>query len=56
MAIWVDAAITCVPPLGYERHPAENWLAVPICHLSTFGLFGTEITQYHIRLPLIMRP
>ena len=25
---------------AYERHPDEKWLAVPICHLSRFGLFG----------------
>lgn len=34
---WVDAA--CGP---YERNTAENWLKVPICHLSKFGLFGGE--------------
>ncbi|MBN2392488.1 MAG: hypothetical protein JXR84_17290, partial [Anaerolineae bacterium] len=33
---WVDAACG-----AYDRHPAENWLAVPICHLSRFALFGT---------------
>ena len=30
---WEDAACG-----AYDRHPAENWLAVPICHLSRFGL------------------
>jgi 2',3'-cyclic-nucleotide 2'-phosphodiesterase (5'-nucleotidase family) len=33
---WVDAA--CGP---YDRHPAEHWLSVPICHLSQFAL-GTH--------------
>jgi 5'-nucleotidase len=33
---WVDAA--CGP---YDRHPADNWLAVPICHLTQFGLFAS---------------
>ncbi len=32
---WEDAACN-----GYERHPAENWLAVEICHLSQFALLG----------------
>lgn len=32
---WEDAA--CGP---YERHPEENWLSVPICHLTRFGLFA----------------
>jgi len=24
----------------YDRHPDENWLSVPICHLSEYALFG----------------
>jgi len=32
---WEDAACG-----GYDRHPAENWLAVQICHLSEFSLLG----------------
>jgi len=36
---WVDAA--CGP---YERHPDENWLSVPICHLSVFALFGSSVS------------
>jgi hypothetical protein len=35
---WVDAA--CGP---YERNTEENWLKALICHLSKFGLFGSEI-------------
>ncbi len=34
---WQDAA--CGP---YDRHPTENWLAVPICHLSRFGSWGSR--------------
>jgi hypothetical protein len=48
---WQDAATTCAPPSVYDRHPGENWLAVPICHLSQFALFG----QYRIYLPLVLR-
>jgi len=46
---WGDAACG-----AYDRHPDENWLAVPICHLSQFGLFeGGQ--EYTIRLPLIVK-
>jgi hypothetical protein len=43
---WRDAA--CGP---YDRHPDENWLAVPVCHLSRFALFGEVQTVY---LPLVL--
>ncbi len=45
---WVDAA--CGP---YDRHPAENWLAAPVCHLSRFALFGAA--QIKTFLPLTVR-
>jgi hypothetical protein len=45
---WEDAA--CGP---YDRHPDEDWLSVPICHLSRFALF--EQAGYTIYLPLVMR-
>jgi hypothetical protein len=45
---WEDAA--CGP---YDRHPDEDWLSVPICHLSRFALFGE--TGYTIYLPLVVR-
>jgi len=44
---WLDAA--CRP---YVRNLAENWLSVPICHLSHFALLGEE---YRIYLPLVIR-
>jgi hypothetical protein len=44
---WEDAA--CGP---YDRRPTENWLAIPICHLSHFGLFGTD---YTVHLPLVAK-
>jgi parallel beta-helix repeat protein len=43
---WVDAACG-----DYDRHPDENWLSAPICHLSRFALFGKEYTVY---LPLVL--
>jgi CSLREA domain-containing protein len=45
---WVDAACG-----AYERYPEENWLRVPICHLSKFALFGNEI--HLIFLPITIR-
>lgn len=45
---WLDAA--CGP---YERHPEDNWLRVPICHLSQFALFGND--KYMIYQPIILR-
>jgi hypothetical protein len=45
---WQDAA--CGP---VERHPVENWLAMPICHLSRFGLLGK--TLHSVYLPLVLR-
>ena len=45
---WEPAA--CGP---YDRHADENWLAVPVCHLSTFALFGEA--QYTTYLPVVLR-
>jgi len=45
---WGDAACG-----AYDRHPDKNWLAVPICHLSQFALFGES--EYIIYLPLVLR-
>lgn len=50
---WEDAASTCTPSSIYDRHPDDNWLAVPICHLSQFALFGRE--QKEVYLPLVLR-
>jgi hypothetical protein len=44
---WEDAACGL-----YDRHPEENWLAVPICHLSLFALSEEKPTIY---LPVILK-
>lgn len=44
---WIDAACG-----AYDRQPAQNWLSVPICHLSQFGLFGAVEYVY---LPAVRR-
>jgi len=46
-SLWEDA--TCGV---YDRRPDENWLAVPICHLSQFALIGES--EYLIYLPLVL--
>ncbi len=51
---WVDVATACDPASAYERHPAENWFAVPVCHLSRFATFGVP-REYHVFLPLVVR-
>jgi hypothetical protein len=48
---WVDAASTCTPTSIHERHLGENWLAVPVCHLSRFAMFG----GHKVYLPLVLR-
>ncbi len=45
------AAAACGP---YDRHPDENRLATPICHLSQFALFGVAAPQQRIYLPLVL--
>jgi Leucine-rich repeat (LRR) protein len=45
-AMWADAACG-----SYDRHLEENWLQVPICHLSLFALFSSE--DYFIFLPVV---
>jgi hypothetical protein len=47
---WVDSACG-----AYDYHPAANWFAVPICHLSRFALFGEEQLEQNTYLPLVLR-
>jgi len=49
---WIDAATTC--PADYVRRPERNWLRLPICHLSRFGVMGYG-AHYDIYLPLVIR-
>ncbi len=50
---WVDAAKTCTPESSYDRRPGKNWVSVPICHLTKFGMFGE--TLYRIYLPIVLK-
>jgi hypothetical protein len=48
---WVDAACG-----AYDRHPEANWLSVPICHLSQFGLMGeVKIGTSYVYIPFVRR-
>ena len=48
---WLDVATTCDDG-EYTRNLAEDWLSLPICHLSEFALLGEG---YPLFLPLIAR-
>jgi len=50
---WLDAAMTCALPSAYDRHPDENWLAVPICRTGEFALVGEG--YWTVYLPLVLR-
>ncbi len=43
---WIDAACG-----DYDRHPENNWLALPVCHISRFVLNGEN---YTLHLPIIL--
>jgi hypothetical protein len=43
---WIEAACG-----DYDRHPEDNWLAVPVCHLSQFALTVENSLLY---LPIIL--
>jgi len=51
---WEDVATTCSPPSNYVRSPGINQIAVAICHLTEFGLFGQAATL-PTYLPLILK-
>lgn len=48
---WLDAASTCAGGI-YTRNLDENWLSLPICHLSEFALLGDSFDLF---LPSIRR-
>ena len=49
---WLDAVTTCSDG-EYTRDLEDDWLSVPICHLSEFALMGFETAWLY--LPLITR-
>jgi len=45
---WMDTSCG-----AYDRHPAEDWLGIPICHLSEFGLLAEGFNKVY--LPHLIR-
>lgn len=53
---WIDAATSCTPTSTYVRQPDANQFAVPICHLTKFGVFTpSATTAAQVFLPLVQR-
>ena len=48
---WVDAVSTCESG-SYTRNMEEDWLSLPLCHLSEFALLGDSFDLF---LPTIRR-
>jgi hypothetical protein len=48
---WTDAVTTC-PGGAYTRNLDGNILALPLCHLTEFGLFGVPLYNF---LPVVRR-
>jgi hypothetical protein len=38
----------------YARHLDDNWLAIPICHLGEFALFGMSEEPVRVYLPVVL--
>jgi hypothetical protein len=51
---WQDTATTCLPISSYNRDLVNNLLSVPICHLSTYALFGPQV-QPETYLPFVVK-
>lgn len=49
--VWQDAVYTC-PDGEYTRQLTENWLKVPVCHLSDFGLFNKSDLPLRLFFPM----
>jgi Leucine-rich repeat (LRR) protein len=46
---WLDAVTTCDGGF-YTRNLDENWLSVPVCHLSEFALLGEPVWNFYLPL------
>lgn len=51
LSAWTDSVTTCAGG-EYTRNLTENWLSLPICHLSEFAFLGEAFDLY---LPIIRR-
>ena len=52
---WLDGANTCGTPAAYVRDPLNNFISVPICHLSRWDMHGVlpiEEENFLVYLPV----
>ena len=53
--VWRDAAQTCSNG-AYMRNHEENWVRLPVCHLTEFGLFNYMIDlPFRLYVPIGMK-
>jgi len=49
--VWSDAINTC-PGGEYTRNVDENWVRLPVCHLTEFGLFNIPEMPFRLYFPM----
>ena len=49
--VWSDAINTC-PGGEYTRNVDENWVRLPVCHLTEFGLFNIPEMPFRLYIPI----
>ena len=49
--VWSDAISTCSGG-EYTRNVDENWLRLPVCHLTEFGLFNIPEMPFRLYIPI----
>ncbi len=49
--VWHDAVNTC-PNGVYTRNFDENWVRLPVCHLTEFGLFNIPEMPFRLYIPM----
>ncbi len=50
---WVDGAETCSPTSAYTRDPLNNFISLPICHLSRWDMHGVAPgSGFQVYLPV----
>ena len=49
--VWRNAVSTCVDG-EYTRNLNENWVSLPVCHLTEFGLFNIPEMPFRLYIPM----
>ena len=49
--VWSDAICTC-PGGEYTRNVDDNWVRLPVCHLTEFGLFNIPEMPFRLYIPI----